>query len=154
MTIRRLIFLDVDGPLVNERTHPAGLDEKLRADFWFLWRFDPCAVMMMHALRDQLTAKIVWNSTWNRLPECRDLAAMRAGLDADMIEGETDFPDGGNMPINRLTAVERYLEDHHADSWCIIDDEDIPHSNVVRVSGTDGISWAQFNKIKKILKRR
>ena len=117
----KIVFLDVDGPLIPGRMHvapgyatlqhaPEMMDQK--------WRFDPVAVMMIKRLLERTDAKIVWNTTHNMRAPLLIEDALAAGFvmeEFHPITPHTMYPNNkshegyarNGAAVSRLTAIER-----------------------------------------------
>lgn len=152
MTSTKIIFLDFDGPLSNERVTLAYGDNQ---------SMDPVACRALNHICEDSGAKIVCTST--RAVKGNDgdykeamLYFNQAGLDIRHIHPDWSCNPGNHIPRHR--AISEWLS-HHPEitQYVIIDDEsvadekDAEYPNMLKVSMTDGIGSGTFRSMENRL---
>lgn len=139
----KILFLDIDGPMLPLRAYairPAG---SLR-----LHVFDPLAVALVNGLLTESGAKLVISSTW-RLHG-------REKFEREMADNglrPADLHDDWRTPQfdHREDEIQDWLARHPTDAFAVLDDEDVKIDNLVRVTFEDGIQWAHFTALCRLL---
>lgn len=156
----RVIFLDVDGPLIPGRqyetrrgTHRRGKDGKAIG-----YLFDPFCVKMVTHLAQTAGAAIVFNTMHNDRGIKALMADMAAsGFDHALLhqtDPQTDFPARGMSraasfigTYSRLKAITMWLDRNRGTTgWVALDDEKIAHPNAVLVDFEGGVSSRHVDK--------
>ena len=148
----KIIFLDFDGPLSNDRTQAQTGD-------WY--SFDPVACQALDTLCSYSGAKIVVSSTraFKNPSSFRETSKLMsdAGLDPKHMHGDWCIRDKNQWSRKgrqhkRGTLIRRWLAAHpEVTHYAIIDDENVFLPNFVKVSENDGILSAHFRKIAALL---
>lgn len=140
----KVIFLDIDGVVKPARCYWL---EKISMDDL---QFDPLAIAAVNRLAKRCGAGVVFNTTWNRTLDTMD-KARKFGSDIGLtceIYGRTKYPFDG---VDRLFAINDWLNLHSIESWVALDDCPIDHENAVLVDGDAGISVQDYRDASKIL---
>ena len=163
-----VIFLDIDGPLVNLRAHVAfnGKRQIIRD-------FDPVGLGIVNRLCEESGAKIVISSTWrlfdgrsrrevlgkhidnpNSLFDLREHLCYKGLTNNFHEDWKTNLV---KMSSTRGMEIRDWLDDHsNISHWCAIDDcydfADDMMPNVVLVNSDDGISYSNYIKARELLK--
>lgn len=158
----KIIFLDVDGPLVPGTRYLHNARSSFERDFC------PNCLMVLRHIVDKSGAQIVFNTFHNT--EIDDLVAkITAAGFGDNIHPTrmTDFPygideakDGAEHGIEittagdrRLVAIKKWIKNHGTDNllWIAIDDERINHKRALRVDFDAGMTLRTYNEAAKFL---
>lgn len=144
----RIIFQDIDGPLIPHRMyfHGGRWYDLVTKSFYF----DPIAVGMINSLCHQCDAKVVFNSAHNvnsqeimhHQAKCNSLLHMHEDC-------TTIFPNGAD----RLGGIHDWLDRHmgEVESWCVIDDMDVGTRKQVKVDYNIGMTIHNFAEAHLIL---
>jgi hypothetical protein len=142
----KIIFQDVDGPLISARMYYKNLarDQKTGR---FVW--DAVAVGMLNHICEQHGAKIVFNSAHNAEgPEYLIRHCEFNGLNVEHIHPtiHTEYPLD---TLRRLDAISKWLTLHGegVDGWVVVDDYKIPTENLVQVDFNLGITIDNYADI-------
>ena len=161
----KIIFLDIDGPLVNHRTSARSLNG---GQMGLMGKFDPIGVNMINALAQDFDAKIVISSTW-RLSYLGYMGHVlnTAGIHTNYLYNnggvDTDWPSwftpksphitGGNGN-GRHKEIASWLDKNTITNYVIIDDAQMSKplsSHAVKVDVYDGLLWGDYLKARSIL---
>lgn len=109
------------------------------------------AIMWLNKLCKETNSKIVISSTWrySGLEKVKS-ALYNSGLFKDIeIVGETE-----RLNIERKEEIKSWLEENHkiVNNFVILDDDTIEFDNFVKIDGTKGFGYTEYNKAKEILK--
>lgn len=157
----RVIFLDIDGPMIPGRQYAAKGGTQRRAGGALIgYRFDPSSVNLVTHLARTADARIVWNTTHNargitQLTE----DAVASGLDHQLFHADpqTEYPgevkfSGYAWSMTRLKAIRRWLAAHpEVTHWVAFDDDPIRSKNAVRIDFQSGITSGHVDKAMAIL---
>jgi|GEM_PF-5561788 len=160
----RIIFLDVDGPMIPGRQWRQGPEPgRWSKDGRRLgWRFDPECVWHVTELAARTGARIVWNSAHcQRGATALARDAVASGLRLDFIHADavTCYPGMTwlrpfSLPVTRLGAIRQWLIAHRGvTAWVVLDDEWLWSKNAVRVKYKHGITAREVDKAAEILQR-
>lgn len=162
----KIIFLDIDGPLVNRRSM---FIERIDDNYE---QFDPLAVQMINDVVRKTNAKIVISSSWRESDlslfpnktvgihlrkHCIELNGM---IDAFHTDWNTPiiscFSDTVGYFETRPQEVQVWLNSHpETTKFCIVDDLDIfypeQEPNFVKVDGQNGLMFEDYKKMLAIL---
>lgn len=142
--ITRVIFQDIDGPLIPFRLYFGG--DRPFANGSFI--YDPIAVGMLKALCEQCEAKIVFNTAHNENPAeaLRYQAQVNGFAECLHPEVKTGFM---TETTSRLGAVDKFRERHpEIKSYCIIDDYKLNDPNAIQVDFNVGMTMDTFQDAK------
>lgn len=144
----RIIFLDIDGPLISVRayflpnqTKPASM-------------FDPCAAAMLLRLLDDSGAKIVISSIWGQhgRERCEELLS-KNGINPSYLHDDWITPR--KMSSTRFHEIGWWIMNHpEVTHYVAIDDEDLPVdwiANAVLCDSAEGFSLRNFKECKLLL---
>lgn len=144
----KVIFLDVDGPMIPVRayflpnqTKPASV-------------FDPCAASMLNKLIIESGAKIVISSTWGMFGKQRCVELLRDnGIDPSHLHKDWITPR--KMSSARFHEIKWWLADHpEVTHYVAIDDENLNMEfvpNAVLCDGQEGFSFRNYLECKLYL---
>lgn len=147
----KVLFLDIDGPLVNHRSHLVmqELDQGMMSSF------DPISVGLVNLICQNTGAKIVISSTWRLIhPDIKEI------LTAHGIKDE--FHPDYKTPVTRMghgrgAEIKSWLDNHpETKHWCAIDDNtsgfvgDLK-DGLVKVNVFDGIGLNDYQKAVSLL---
>lgn len=160
----RIIFLDIDGPMIPGRQWRQGPEpHRWSKDGRRLgWRFDPECVWHISDLALRTKARIVWNSTHcQRGATALARDAVASGLRLDILHADscTTYPgmtylSPFSLPVTRLGAIRRWLMAHRGvEAWVVLDDEWLWSKNAVRVKYKHGITTREVDRAAEILQR-
>lgn len=145
----RIIFLDIDGPLIPLRMYFNG-NRPFNTEYGS-FVYDPIAVAMIKTLASKFDAKVVFNSAHNENPahimlHQATFNGLKDVMHTDII---TQFP---HTP-DRLSAIETWLKEHsEVTEWIVIDDmpvdssRNIAHSRQVPINYSLGMTMDSFQK--------
>ena len=96
----KVIFLDIDGPLVNHRTCANHITPKA---YGMMGKFDPIGVQMVNQLLDDFSAKLVISSTWrltygSHMSHVLNIAGINTNNLFDGGDKKAKSADGDNWP--------------------------------------------------------
>lgn len=144
----KVIFLDVDGPMIPVRayflpnqTKPASV-------------FDSCATAMLQRLIDDFGAKLVISSTWGRFGKerCEELLS-KNGIDPSHLHEDWITPR--KMSSARFHEIGWWLKEHpEVTHYVAIDDEELPIdwiASAVKCDAAEGFSLRNFKECKLLL---
>jgi hypothetical protein len=144
----KIIFLDVDGPMIPGRCYYAGIPRKPPVG----WTYDPLAVKMIRHLCDKYDAKIVYNSSHNDEGETYILdQAINNGMGSEHLHKNymTEFP---RETYSREVGIERWLRAHpEVTNYCCVDDFPLALPNAVKVEYSIGITLDNYEKMERLL---
>lgn len=147
----KVVFLDMDGVLVTQRSHHAfGSNLLMR-------HIDPVACKLVERLCKENSAKIVLSSTWR---VHFDLGSMTSIL---MNGGFSDIPWHQNWKTPHYPSLRRGLEiqawlnaNDNPQAVILDDDNDMLEEQrgfFVQTSAADGFLWSHYEKASAILSR-
>lgn len=152
----RLIFLDIDGPMI-----PSGMF-LIDRDASYKRVYSPIAVGVINHLCHETKAKIVFNTTHNMFDNpFTNKSVIEDSIDQGIKRGhlfnngsKTKYPD-----IPRLDAIKLWLKEHEMTEenavWIAFDDVDFKHDNLILVDYDVGLTPQHLNEgIKKLGKGR
>lgn len=144
----KILFLDVDGPLIPNRMYFAGMP---RFDNG-VWRYDPLAVEMVKYLINKHNVKLVYNSSHNHDGDDHmRVQATANGLDLAHFHDDiiTGFP---LKHMNRLNAISEWLTYHpEVTRWAVFDDANIEHVNAIKINFHTGIMFEDVKRAEYLL---
>lgn len=138
----RIIFLDIDGPMLPLRAYVLSPGAKP-----FDRRFDPCAVAMVNRLCIVTHAKLVISSNWAMKGRDFVVAALaRSGITHDRLHSDWTTPRGADSGSwSRGAEVLRWVANHpEVTHWVSFDDEEIESPNAVTVTIEEGMMQSHF----------
>ncbi len=146
----KILFLDVDGPLIPARMYYDGIP---RRPFDGTWLYDPVAIGMVNALCNKYGAKIVYNSSHND----DGPAHMRAQATANDLDHHlhptdwiTKFPGDTD---NRAQGITEWLLRHpEVTNWVDVDDFAVQVTNFALVDFKIGMTLDTYETMEKFLK--
>lgn len=142
----RIIFLDVDGPLIPLRLHwkikdtQLQLHEYARFDDGTL-KWDSEFVEALNTYCPAMGIQIVFNSSHNTTPNEYYRTAKANGLNTGLLHKE--FYTGYPMKIeNRVEAIEDWLKKNVKIrcEWIVVDDFELPVPHMINVSIEEGMT--------------
>lgn len=151
----KIIFLDIDGPLIPGRTHYDGPPYFLLGYLSVpIWRYDPVTVNMINKLTNKYDAWVVYNSSHNEIERKeKDYLKFQShcnGLLRLHDDHITDYPDRVNL---RRQGIENWLRKYpDTTHWVSVDDYEIHTPNFVKVSFMHGIGLDEYEAMEKFLK--
>lgn len=146
--MNKIIFLDVDGPLIPGRMY---YKPRMTKDGIFLW--DPIAVDMINILCEKYDAKVVFNSTHNDSGHiAMQMHANYHKLNYTHDDCITKYPSNN---LTRLGAIEEWISRNGEVPWIVFDDFKLDHQNHILVNYENGISINNFyTAMEKFSKRQ
>lgn len=138
----KVIFIDVDGPLIPLRAIYLPTQTKIMSVF------DPCATSMLLKLLDDSGAKLVISSSWGHQGSkvCADLFT-KNGIDADKYF-HFDWRTPRKMSSSRTQEIKWWLDDHpEVTHYVAIDDEGLDYDwlpTAVLCDAAEGFSWRNY----------
>lgn len=136
MTTEKVIFLDIDGPLMPGKQWFVPQNSNIRKTLGNNWwkqmtdsdkldelvTFDPAAVSFFNIWQRMSGAKIVMATNWRRWMSRERLEAIfdRNGLDADIHD---DWETGYRFTSNRMNEIGMWMDDHKNATGIIVDDD-------------------------------
>jgi hypothetical protein len=151
----KIIFLDIDGPLVNYRTQVGSNSSGL------MGKFDPIGVNMVNQLLQDFDAQLVISSTWRINYGIHMHHVLNvAGVHTKYLHDDDETPRGPDVNYrigrdSRTLEIDKWLDQHDGIvNYLIIDDIQIskPHSShAVLVDANDGITYHNYLKMRSIL---
>ena len=141
----RVIFLDIDGPMIPYTSFLFNAHASLEQ------RLDDRCIRVLRLILDRSGAKIVFNTTHNRMlhPEAGERGApgllhqfAMAGFADDIHPANcTIYPD-----VDRLTAIRSWLAPRPSDTvWAALDDVSIADPRACLVDADHGIGIREYN---------
>ena len=138
----RIIFQDIDGPLIPLRLYFGGgrpYNQQLAS-----FVYDPVAVGMLNHLCDKFNAKVVFNTAHNENPD----HVMRHQGSVNNIQhlhpGECTTEFVRSIP-NRFDAINDWLSRHNGiTEWIVIDDMEVHQPRQVLVDYSLGMTMESF----------
>lgn len=159
----RVIFLDVDGPLIPGRQYKTreGTHRYSRTGGLIGYRFDAFCVRIVSDLARTAAARIVWNTTHNArgLNQLMD-DAQASGFDLSLFHEthpQTEYPgeqtfSGLFRGKSRLQSIRGWLSAHpEVTDWIVIDDERIRTPRLVHVSFDQGVTSKHYDRALDLL---
>ena len=159
----KVLFLDIDGVLNCIYPTPSDEHEWVDLDEW-RYGFNPQLVARLRYILANTGCKIVVSSSWRHhtnyapyQPErnWRDVLAEMLGKASDELYAgstPTDFKGG-----RRGIEINKWLEEHPVDSFCVVDDETVDITpfvdkrRVVKTDMKDGLTRQAANRIIEVL---
>lgn len=151
----KVIFLDIDGPLVNHRTEIGSKTHGL------MGRFDPIGVNMVNTLLEDFKAKLVISSTWRMQYGIYMHHVLNvAGIHTMHLHENDETPRGPEVNYrigkdSRGIEIQAWLDKHlDITNFLIIDDAQMSKplsSNAVKISEIEGILHKDYLKMRSIL---
>lgn len=146
----KILFLDIDGPMIPTRAFYLENQGKLMG-FGVADTFDPIAVGMLNDVFKETRCQLVISSTWRikGLEICKEL------LTKNKVVYNTIHPDWETprkMSSNRGEEIKMWLNKHkEVIKYAILDDEKVDLPNLVRVSNEDGMQLRHHLKLIELL---
>lgn len=146
----KVIFLDIDGPLISYRTIVANGGIPKTTDGVERRFFDETALKLLSGIARTSKAVIIISSTWRDSP-CFDRMANNLGLP---IVGRLNSVV--DPAPKRGEEIKQWLADKpHVTHYAIIDDDDDmlaeQQDHFVKVNDEDGITWKDAVRLAEIL---
>lgn len=153
-SIKKVIFLDIDGVLCTARSHMAFGGTKAHG---FMQHLDPVGVKLIESLCDETGAEIVISSTWRVYHDYQSMLAifMNAGMAAPNLHTQWKTRDEKKIR-GRGNEIDQWIKDHNFQgSYVIIDDDsdllEYQKPYWIACNADDGLSWTGYKKALKIL---
>lgn len=144
----KIIFQDIDGPLIPHRMYFQGgrwYDPVAKSFF-----FDPIAVGMINSLCHQLGAKVVFNSAHNVNP--KEIMHHQAKCNSLLFMHDDCTTTFATKTESRLGGIHDWLADHPGvENWCVIDDMNVGTNRQVKVDYNIGMTIQNFAEAYRIL---
>ncbi len=158
----KVLFLDIDGVLNCTFPTPSDECEWVDLDEW-RYGFNPQLVARLRYILTNTGCKIVVSSSWRHhtsyapyepSENWRDVLAKRLGRTREQtFAGETGYDKMGK----RGKEINKWLEEHPVDSFCVVDDETVDISpyvdnkRVVKTDMKDGLTMEDARRIIQVL---
>lgn len=150
----KVIFLDIDGVLVNLAALKAGRAEDGDC------RFDPVCVARLNRITDATGAVLVVSSTWRRLHDDMARVLSRNSVSGRMIGQTPDLsrqrPSGIQVAVQRGDEIQAWLDDNQGvETFIILDDDDdmgTLRRRLVRTLTIPGLSEVEVRRAIQLLK--
>lgn len=143
----KIVFLDIDGPMIPSRAYFLPNQTKLVSVF------DPCAVAMLNKLTDASGALIVISSTWaiHGFTECFN-ALKEQGVTGNL---HPDWKTPRKLSSSRTSEISMWLMDHpEITDYVALDDEMLDASilpGFVQCDMDEGFSFRNYLESKILL---
>jgi hypothetical protein len=150
----KILFLDIDGPLIPGRAYTMPGQTKP-----IVMKFDPCAVGLINNWCETRKWKLVIHSSWLRVFGAKETLAncVKEGIKAEHFHEDATCEEN----LERYTRVSKWLKDHPDTShYMILDDEpyrsyiseDYPHpldmkDHLIIVNFENGIISQTMDKL-------
>ena len=135
MEPKRVIFLDIDGPMIPLRLYVRG-DRMRHPNGTFL--FDPIGVWMINHLCQETDAQVVFNTAHCENPaEILHIQANTNAIERVHPEIKTKYMTSVN---NRANAIMEFVLRHNIKDWTVFDDYDMNLKRQVVVDFDIGIT--------------
>jgi hypothetical protein len=145
----KIIFLDVDGPMIPLRMYYLG--SKMFDSNILSFTYDPVAVGMINTLCENNDAQVVFNSAHGASPiEVMRHQGTINGLKYLHEDCKTNYPDLGS----RYDAIDEWLINHEnqgIEDWIVIDDTVVYKSKQILIDYKYGITMDNFIKASELL---
>lgn len=143
--INKVIFLDIDGPMIPTRAYFLPHQTKIVSVF------DPVAVSLLLRVLNQSEAKLVISSTWGL--KGREIVVDLLSQNGIMEEYlHPDWVTPRKFSSDRPTEILWWLDKHpEVTHHVILDDAQINLPNMVRVSLEDGLMFRHYQKMLLLL---
>ena len=158
----KVLFLDIDGVLNCTYPTPSDEHEWVDLDEW-RYGFNPQLVARLRYVIANTGCKIVVSSSWRHhtsyapyepSENWRDVLARKLGKTRGQVfAGET----GRDPKGRRGREINKWLEEHPVDSFCVVDDETVDITpfvdkrRVVKTDMKDGLTRQAANRIIEVL---
>lgn len=150
--MRKIIFLDFDGPLTNRRTYYA-YDRPKNRQMWTT--ADPVMINYLNHVCKNLKAEVVISSTWRLTSLTPTKLSAKSSLISWGFTGtfHEDFATPYSKDGSRGKEIEGWLLDHpDTVHFCSIDDCVLEeHLNPVYADPEDGVSSSEMKKMRYLL---
>lgn len=146
----KILFLDIDGPMIPTRAFYLKDQGKLMG-FGVADTFDPIAVGMLNDVFEQTSCQLVISSTWRikGLKICQELLTKNKVV-YNAIHPDWETPR--KMSSTRGEEIKMWLNKHkEVTKYAILDDEKVDLPNLVRVSNEDGMQLRHHLKLIELL---
>lgn len=146
--MKKIIFLDIDGPMIPGRAFMLPENYKKRAT-----RFDPIAVALLNKILENGDIELVISSVWRLFGYEKICETLKNnGIDTAFLHEDWDTDriyEGASS--NRVAEIKKWLKEHpEVKSYVVIDDKDLKIDNFVQVSYQDGLLWCHYLKVCEI----
>lgn len=145
MTIAKILFMDIDGPMIPSRAYKLPNQTKLVSVF------DPCATAMVNELLKLSGARIVISSTWREhgVKDCSELLETN-GINPDLLHPDWKTPC--KLTSTRTQEIDLWLQEHpEITHYVAIDDEQLNANMLpgfVQCDMDEGFSFRNFLESK------
>lgn len=148
MSVTKVIFLDIDGPMISDRAmFLPGNRHKLAE--WF----DPLATLLLLDVIEKTGAALVISSTWATMGRDAVIELLNQNkVNPDFLH--QDWMTPRKFSSNRETEIEWWLKKHpEITHYAILDDYYGIKSmkNSVYVSTQNGLLWQDYQKMLQLL---
>lgn len=147
----KVIFLDVDGPLIPGRQYD-GTEYATWFEDVHCHKYHTECIDVIRQICKETGAVVVHNSAHNGSGPEHMLWQARHNKMHDLLHRRdwiTGFP---NLFERRIDAIKNWLERHpEVTHWCAIDDEHIPHENAILVNFYEGTGEEEYKKALELL---
>lgn len=155
----KIIFLDIDGPMIPQRAFLLSGHFTEAALPWDVSKFDPIAVAMLNTLCDRYGWKIVIHSSRIKFEGGKKtfLHCVDQGIEARHFHEHSWCDEDENW---RFTRIAKWLKEHHEiDEYTILEDtkyardeDGYPHPNdiekhIIVVDFNNGLTWENYERI-------
>ena len=144
MPCHKVLFLDIDGPMIPMRAWVINTERKLYE------RFDPIATATIKRVLDKVDAKIVISSAWRDYGYEKIVKVLdENGISHSYIHEDWQTKDlFGHQIHSRHKEILDWLKRHpEVDRYVVLDDAKLDIPNLVRVTMEDGILYAHQRQI-------
>lgn len=160
----RVIFLDIDGPVIPPKTLMAQRAiDKLQSKLYgaaaqfadaakdVTWMCDPTNVILITLLAEETNAKIVISSTWRGHGYEGFVEDFKSfGFDPDLLH--QDWRTTDKILTCREDEVQAWLDRHpETEAWVTIDDEALDFDNHVQVCAANGFLADNYTQAHELL---
>jgi len=149
MTNPKIIFLDIDGPMIPVRAY-----YMLNQTKPLVTVFDPCAVSLLLRLLEDANAKLVISSTWGVKGRDAVVQVLAAnGIDETFLHEDWITPR--KLSSYRCHEIRWWLDNHpEVSHYVAIEDEYLPPEfvrNAVKCDTYEGFSWRNYLECRMYL---
>lgn len=146
--IERIIFQDVDGPLIPLRMYFGGTRPFDKSTGSFI--YDPIAVGMLVSLCQKFNAAVVFNTAHNENTDEIMMHQARYNHLASVMHPTAPCTDFIRKTHDRFGAIDDWLKLHPEippTQWVVIDDMPVHKTRQVKVDYTMGMTLANYQEV-------
>jgi hypothetical protein len=148
--VTKILFLDIDGPLIPARLYFNGSPRPHSTGGG--WAYDPVAVGMIATLVERHGIQLVYNSSHNDSGKDYIYHQALNNQLADWLHVDfmTTFP---HQTYERAEGITKWLQEHmEVTHWASVDDFPLQLPNAVQVDYNAGMTLSTFEHLERFLK--